>query len=287
MSRRNYPSDSQDFEVNPKRAKLSGKNPQRLSLPSSSVLDITGFDSPSTTTSASHRGLKAKEISASVKWEGAEIIDEIQESGFVVKFEYTHPFTVCDTFILKCCFSSSRSLKDADFRPSNSVIVLFVTEADYIGGCSDYRRKVARFYTANKSLQTIVVVQRSELSSLDFLSVQELVIVKLGLALIPLRDQNQLPGLLTQLANLEKKTNPFKFGQQKECSATPTIHKKLIQTLSVVPGLGEKKARALLTEFKSLQKVASASKHELAKVVGQSQANGVYSFFHQEHKIQQ
>ena len=94
MSRRNYPSDTQDFEVDPnptKRAKLSGKNPQRLSLPSSSVLDLTGLDSPSP---SSHRGLKSKEISASVKWEGAEIINDIQEAGFVVKFEYGSLFPV-------------------------------------------------------------------------------------------------------------------------------------------------------------------------------------------------
>ena len=97
MSRRNYPSDTQDFEVDPnptKRAKLSSKNPQRLSLPSSSVLDLTGLDSPSTSTSVSHRGLKSKEISASVKWEGAEIINDIQEAGFVVKFEYVSLFPV-------------------------------------------------------------------------------------------------------------------------------------------------------------------------------------------------
>jgi hypothetical protein len=82
-----------------------------------------------------------------------------------------------------------RALGNADFQPSSGLTVLFLCEADYVGGARLFKQKVARFYSSRAKMQAIVVCQKTQMTSLDFLTVQEFVVIELGLALIPITDQ--------------------------------------------------------------------------------------------------
>ncbi|XP_059079780.1 Fanconi anemia core complex-associated protein 24-like isoform X2 [Tigriopus californicus] len=182
-----------------------------------------------------------------------------------------------------------RTFKTFDFRPSPGTVVLLLTEADYVGSPGQaFKRKVAKFYAQRGACQAVVICQRSELTSLEFLAVQEFVVIHLGLALIPISDQKELPQFLHQLSGVQRKANPFLLGRQPSpafsVKATPglsvTVHKELLTTLATIPGLGQKRARALLTHFRTLLAICQASPRDLAQVVGQSQASSVYNFVH-------
>ena len=51
-------------------------------------------------------------------------------------------------------------------------------------------------------------------------------------------------------------------------------------SLDQIPGIGEKRRTQLLKAFHSVKAVGQASEEELAKVVGQAAAKGVYQYFH-------
>lgn len=179
-----------------------------------------------------------------------------------------------------------------DFRPSSGILVLLLTEADYVGSDGQaFKRKVAKFYSQRGACQAVVICQRSELTSLDFLTVQEFVVIHLGLALIPIGHQKDLPQVLQQLSGVQRKPNPFLLGRQRtqgsksSAGVSVTVHKELLITLATIPGLGEKRARALLSHFRTLLAICEASLTDLAQVVGQSQASAVYNFIHTKRRV--
>eukprot|EP00095_Tigriopus_kingsejongensis_P008763 snap_masked-scaffold92_size382268-processed-gene-2.17 protein:Tk08763 transcript:snap_masked-scaffold92_size382268-processed-gene-2.17-mRNA-1 annotation:"unnamed protein product" len=211
-------------------------------------------------------GLKPREIEIAESWQGSPLAVNLGQL-----FQKVH----------------YGSFKSWDFRPCSDILVLLLTEADYVGGDGKrFKQRVARFYAKRSHCQAVVVCQRSELTSLDFLGVQEFVVIELGLALIPISDQKELPQLLSQLSVVKSKPNPFLLGRQSHKGSPAglgvTVHKELLSTLTSIPGLGEKKARVLLQECHSLSQLADKSVSDLSRVVGPSQAQSVHNFFHSQ-----
>ena len=65
-------------------------------------------------------------------------------------------------------------------------------------------------------------------------------------------------------------------------------HRKLrdavpVSTLEKIPGVGEKRRRALLQRFGSLRSVRAASLGELESVLPRPTARAVYEYFHKEN----
>lgn len=204
--------------------------------------------------------------------------------------------------------SSDGELGGADIRlPGGGPAVLILTESDYVGGCKDFKRRLARFYHGHQSSgllkgprpggagapasHSVVVCARSELSGGDFFAVQTFATIELGLPLIPVSGDNldvHLPQLLTQLSKAgscgddsgsgRRLKNPFKFGAAT--SGPGSSSGSTVQTLSKIPGVSEAKARLMQEAFPGgVYEVASAPKEELAKVVGLSTAEEVVRFF--------
>ena len=88
--------------------------------------------------------------------------------------------------------------------------------------------------------------------------------------------------------HINKKSESLKLIQQARDEAhrfALTLHRNLrskhfIGTeLTDIPGIGNKTAEQLLTEFKSVNKIKKQSKEALQKIVGKSAASKVYSYF--------
>ena len=50
--------------------------------------------------------------------------------------------------------------------------------------------------------------------------------------------------------------------------------------LDAIPGIGEKSKQALLSHFKSVKRLKSASKEEISEIIGSNRASTIYAYFH-------
>ncbi len=50
--------------------------------------------------------------------------------------------------------------------------------------------------------------------------------------------------------------------------------------LDAIPGIGEKSKQALLSHFKSVKRLKSATKEEISEIIGSSRASTIYDYFH-------
>jgi excinuclease ABC subunit C len=50
--------------------------------------------------------------------------------------------------------------------------------------------------------------------------------------------------------------------------------------LDAIPGIGEKSKQALLSHFKSVKRLKSATKEEISEIIGSNRASTIYAYFH-------
>lgn len=161
-----------------------------------------------------------------------------------------------------------------DFYPVNDFAVIYVTEADLLSDL--YKRNLAKLKKANFD-RNAVIVEKTQISTQYFESIQKFVVMELELGLIPVTGVNECCQVLVTLIRMgsEDKNSPFMYKRR-----APPIDTYLLRTLATVPSLGETKAQALLLNFKSLLNICNASLEDLTKVVGANRAQQVYNFFH-------
>ena len=165
---------------------------------------------------------------------------------------------------------------EQDFKPCDGVCVLFVAEAEYAGISEAYKPRVARAYRARGDAKLVVMVERSQLADTSFYDVQEIVAMDLDLPLIPVSgDGAALAQTLASMARVSHRPNPF----MRDNSKRRNVHLELVETMSLVPQIGQKRARQLLVKFGSIKGVAEASITDLAKVLGFAVARNVHRFF--------
>ncbi|XP_069175566.1 Fanconi anemia core complex-associated protein 24 isoform X1 [Procambarus clarkii] len=194
----------------------------------------------------------------------------------------------------------SDGLGIVDFYPSRDAAVIFVSEADIISGIN-YRRRIVRFRQANTSIRGSVIAQNTSLTRDQFCILQKyvsgralrlaapgshlrcirhrFVSVELGLAILPIQTIEEAAQLLAQMVTCEAKFNSNPFRMKPKTASTPDVD--LLKTMTVIPGLGDKRARQILQHFGSLQEISNTSQENLEKVVGAATASSVYKFFHQ------
>ena len=69
--------------------------------------------------------------------------------------------------------------------------------------------------------------------------------------------------------------NPFLMKTKLTSTPDASLHK----CTTMIPGLGEKKARLLLNHFGSIKALSNASQQSISEVVGTTTASSVYNFF--------
>ncbi|XP_074618450.1 Fanconi anemia core complex-associated protein 24-like isoform X1 [Acropora palmata] len=128
------------------------------------------------------------------------------------------------------------------------------------------------------SFRKVVLSERTPLSSQYFLSLQKFVVIERDLVLLPVANSDEVGKILAQMVFLERKpqNNPYRI----KMKPTP-IDKALLTTLQAVPGLGQKKALSLLTQYGSIEQISKASTASLSTVVGKANAQQVKDFFQQ------
>ncbi|CAG5116674.1 unnamed protein product, partial [Candidula unifasciata] len=161
-----------------------------------------------------------------------------------------------------------------DFHPSCNTGVVYIVEADVIGGT--YKRNVARLRKAN-NVRGIVLVEKTITTSQYYYDVQKFCVSDLGLSVVPIADHKEAADFLIQMVHVESRldSNPF----LKPVPA-PSADVAVMSVLTTCPGVGETKALALLDNFPSLECLSKATLEELAAVVGKASAGKLYDFFH-------
>jgi len=176
-----------------------------------------------------------------------------------------------------------------DFHLSTDLGVMYLTEADLVGGDS-YKPKLLKL--AKASFKKVVLAEKTPLSSQYFYDLQKFIVIERGLVLLPVASPTEAGKILAQMVLLESKpqNNPYRI----KMKPTPT-DQAVLTTLQTVPGLGQKKALALLAKYNSLvffvfclfvfsgiEQISKASVASLATVVGNASAQQVKDFFQQQ-----
>ncbi|XP_042732969.1 Fanconi anemia core complex-associated protein 24 isoform X1 [Lagopus leucura] len=161
-----------------------------------------------------------------------------------------------------------------DFHLSNRICVLYISEADLVAG-DEFKRRLVRFRNAS-SIGGIVIVEKTPISEQYFSAVQKLVVLQLGMALVPVANQEEASQLITQLVREQSKdhtSNPF---LRKQCSQLAEA--SVFRTVQQIPGVGKTKALLLLQQFGSIHQICNASVKELELVVGPTVAQQIHAF---------
>ena len=82
------------------------------------------------------------------------------------------------------------------------------------------------------------------------------------------------PAVFALVGNIQEETHNFAIAYHKKLR-----QKTIASRLEEIPGVGEKRRKALLRAFKSVKRIREASVEELAAVVPQSTARAVHAFF--------
>lgn len=165
-----------------------------------------------------------------------------------------------------------------DFHVADKVTVVYLLEAEMLQ-TGVMKRRIVKF---RKGLQDcgdvfgLVVAEKTRLTNDAFKIAQNLAVLELGLTMHPVPDSAGAASLLSSfIQGLSSKTvNPLTLLMSPPLSADQSI----LKALTTIPGLGTKSAKLLLTKFGSLQKVALASRAELAQAVGDNLANKIAHF---------
>ena len=161
--------------------------------------------------------------------------------------------------------------------------VLIVTELEYVGGCTSYKRRLAKFYAATKGVDSVVVCVKSQQTPQeDFGALQCFSVIELGLALIPTAENldKHLPQLLLNIITHndpgKRKKNPFRYGTKRPVESVADCG---IHCLTTIPSITTGLAKVLLNNFGSVERVSKATIEELSLAVGLACARCIFKFF--------
>ena len=87
------------------------------------------------------------------------------------------------------------------------------------------------------------------------------------------------PAVFALVGNIQEETHRFAIGYHRKLR-----QKTIGSALEEIPGVGEKRRKALLGHFKSVKKIREATVEELAAVIPASAAEAVYSHFHSQEE---
>ena len=158
-------------------------------------------------------------------------------------------------------------------------IVHCQTEGDIVHGsnCFDEKiKEVEQFKRANQGLKIIYIFHKTNQTVQFFQKIQQKIVLEDGDGLIPLTNLDYVSQLIQQFQIAQNRSNPF---VPVANASTANIQKDILLSVCNIPGLGQKRARKLLTEFDTLKKLSKASQLDLQPVIGENCARGVNDFF--------
>ena len=161
-----------------------------------------------------------------------------------------------------------------DFRPSTEIGILFLNESELISGPS-YKQRIIKLAKI-QTIRGLVLYEKTAMTEQYCEQLQKFTAMNVGLNLYPVSSQEEVAKFLIQMVNLSSnpRSNPFVIKKSQK-----PIDEALLSSLQTVPGLGEKKALALLQRFGNIKELSQASTQDISKIVGDVCAQTVKSFF--------
>lgn len=83
-----------------------------------------------------------------------------------------------------------------DFNPSSDVGVVYLSEADLVGGYT-YKGKLLKF--AKASFRKVIIAEKTSLSSQYFYELQKFIVIERGLVLLPIASPVEAGRILAQM----------------------------------------------------------------------------------------
>ncbi|XP_043200082.1 Fanconi anemia core complex-associated protein 24-like isoform X2 [Amphibalanus amphitrite] len=157
----------------------------------------------------------------------------------------------------------------ADFLPASDTAVLLLTERDLMSPQLCRRRLV--------TLAQVAVLERTPVTAAPWSELQLEAALELRLAALPVGSLAELPQLLAELAAAAERGAPQPLAGRP--ADEPPAARRVAAALTAVPGLGAKKADALLAQFGSLAALSAAAAEQLAPLLGPALAQTVHQFF--------
>ncbi|KAF0313806.1 Fanconi anemia core complex-associated protein 24 [Amphibalanus amphitrite] len=163
----------------------------------------------------------------------------------------------------------------ADFLPASDTAVLLLTERDLMSPQLCRRRLVT---LAQASMpHKVAVLERTPVTAAPWSELQLEAALELRLAALPVGSLAELPQLLAELAAAAERGAPQPLAGRP--ADEPPAARRVAAALTAVPGLGAKKADALLAQFGSLAALSAAAAEQLAPLLGPALAQTVHQFF--------
>ncbi|XP_074642846.1 Fanconi anemia core complex-associated protein 24-like [Tubulanus polymorphus] len=187
------------------------------------------------------------------KWKGSKLQQVLQNSVNVLFQDHQ---TIVDIF------------------PTSNIGVIYLTESDLATGTM-YKQKLWKLRKSD-TMRGIVIAEKTTFSSQYYQPLQKLVVFELGLTLLPVTCQSEAAGLLINMCLLDGKSNGNQFLQRRK---QPPVDEALLNSVLLIPGIGDVKARMLLQKFHSLKGICDASVQDLSAILGNAPAQNIKSFF--------
>ena len=164
-----------------------------------------------------------------------------------------------------------------DFLPSSNCCMLYITENDIISSVSNYKRRIAKLSNTMDFCNKFVLVDKTEVTKENFLSIQELVVLDCNMSIFPVENVSQAVDFLFYFAKVapisDNKAVSSKIKRSFSCTDSA-----ILNSVQKLPQIGNTKSKLLLEEFKSVEAIINASASNLSKCIGKAAADQLKSF---------
>eukprot|EP00051_Salpingoeca_urceolata_P001192 m.39187 g.39187 ORF g.39187 m.39187 type:complete len:212 (+) comp11246_c1_seq2:173-808(+) len=161
---------------------------------------------------------------------------------------------------------------DVDYVCGTGCAAVVLSEATVIAGPGKPSLK-AKLTALKGYSRPAVLMMNTPMVAGQYMAFQTWVLTAFRLPVLPVTTADEAAQYLQELARQTVK--PVEL-QRPPTENMDTVTLRMVQGL---PGVGEKKARALLKRFTTLQSIAAASEDALAVVLNQASATKVYRHF--------
>lgn len=190
------------------------------------------------------------------RWNGSELISKLRSSVNI-------------TFV--------NEVGAFDFMPSDVCCVVYITESDLIGNSCNCKKRIEKLENAAGFSEKYVLIDKSDITREYFDLWQDIIVFECDIHVFPVTSISQTVVFFNQIVKTASKQTSSNF----LLSTEPRFSCTDVAILSVVqkfPQIGYSKAKLLLEEFGSIQRIAAASVKDLSKIVSSGAGEKLHMF---------
>ena len=153
--------------------------------------------------------------------------------------------------------------------------VLYVEEHELLA-VEDSKKRVSNFKT---TVNQGIVFLESIVFDENFIEFQNFIVIELKLNLMMVVSKSEAVELLGKIIKeeLQPKNNPFLIKQK-----TISKEKCILNAFQNIPKLGVVKAKLIMEDFRTIEKLLESTEEDLVLLIGKSSARSLYNFLHSQ-----